>query len=72
MKEQIATLIVDTEAALNQAISDLRFYYGIAKHRNVPFEIDVWAERGAIIVPQPISVRRNHETHVVRQEQSSG
>lgn len=50
MQEQITPPItVDSEFSLNQAISDLRFYWGLAKHKGVPFHVEIWAEAGAIV-----------------------
>lgn len=63
MQEQITPPIkVDSEFALNQAISDLKFYWGLARHKGVPFEVEIWAERGAIVCPQLIqTTRRNSD-----------
>jgi len=53
MDEQLCPPIrVETEFDLNQAISDLRFYWNLARHKGVAFEVELWAKRGSIVAPQ--------------------
>ena len=62
MYEQIApVIVVDSEFALNQAISDLKFYWNLARQKNQSFEIEIWANQGAIVLPQHIARRSNEE-----------
>lgn len=59
MQEQICPPTkVDSELALNRAILDLKFYWNLARQNGESFEVEIWAERGAIVLPQPSYVTR--------------
>lgn len=73
MKEQVgATVVIRTRKDLEDAHKDLEFYGGLALTKGAVLEQDLWAERGTVTSPSFISVRRNHETHIIGQEQPSG
>jgi hypothetical protein len=46
---------------LEQAISDLRFYFNLARHRNSKFSIELWSDVGAVLPSPEIALRKDDE-----------
>lgn len=49
MQERIDNIEIDSSFQLEAAISSLRFYWNLAKHKNETIAFELWAESGAIV-----------------------
>jgi len=54
MQERIDCTTIDSEFKLSEAISSLKFYWNLAKHRGTPMTYELWSERGAIVPPMEV------------------
>jgi hypothetical protein len=50
-QERLDEVVVSSAFTLEEAISSLRFYWGLARHKGEPITVEVWAKAGAV-VPQ--------------------
>ena len=55
VREQVnPTLVIKTRQDLDQAISDLKFYAGLALTKGQFLEMDLWAEVGKVVAPRSV------------------
>lgn len=50
-QERLDEVVVSNPFTLEEAISSLRFYWNLAKHKGQPITLEIWAESGKV-VPQ--------------------
>lgn len=55
MQEQItAPFVVRTREQLKEAIRDLEFFGNLAITKGTTLEVELWAERGAVVGAEPL------------------
>lgn len=50
--ERISEAVITTEFDLAQAVSDLRFYFELAKKRGESVTVELWTEKGRVVPAQ--------------------
>lgn len=59
MQERLDVVEIDSEFQLEAAISSLRFYWNLARHKNQKLAYEVWAERGEVVPPKDQTLTTN-------------
>ena len=61
MQDRIDEIQIKKEFNVAEALSAIQFFWNLARQQGETITVEIWAERGAIVAPQLVSVRRSHE-----------
>lgn len=53
-QERLDEVVVSSAFTLEEAISSVRFYWNLARHKGKPITMEIWAEAGAIVPPKEL------------------
>jgi hypothetical protein len=54
MLERLDEVQVSNPFTLEEAVSSLRFYWNLARHKGETITMEIWAKQGAIVPPKEL------------------